>query len=102
MINVKVINHVKPLLSGLSISVILHGMKIDRKIPATMATQHPDHANVPYWKESILSSAIGGSGGGGMAFVSAQEEVEECRSAFQDMAFAGGLWGWGGKNVGAG
>ncbi|HLB02653.1 MAG TPA: phosphoenolpyruvate carboxylase [Nitrospiria bacterium] len=99
MINVKVINHVKPLLSGLSISVILHGMKIDRKIPATMATQHPDHANVPYWKESILSSAIGGSGGGGMAFVSAQEEVEECRSAFQDMACQEFMWDWEGKYV---
>ncbi|MGH7275167.1 MAG: phosphoenolpyruvate carboxylase, partial [Nitrospiria bacterium] len=103
MINVKVINHVKPLLSGPSISVILHRMKIDRKIPATMATQHPDHANVPYWKESILSSALGGSGtgsgGGAIAFVSAQEEVEECRSAFQDMACQEFMWDWEGKYV---
>lgn len=64
-----------------------------------MATQHPDHANVPYWKESISSSALGGSGGGGTAFVSAQEEVEECRSAFQDMACQEFMWDWEGKYV---
>lgn len=59
-----------------------------------MATQHPDHANVPYWKESPLASATATQ-----AFVSAQEEVEECISAFQDLHCQEFMWDWEGKYV---
>jgi phosphoenolpyruvate carboxylase len=48
-----------------------------QKIPATMTTQHPDHTGVPPWKTN------------GAAFVSAQEEVEECISAFRLL----NIWG---------
>ena len=58
-----------------------------RKIPATMATQHPDHANVPFWKRQ------------GDAFVHAQEEVEECFGAFQDLDCQEYMWDWEGKYV---
>ncbi len=58
-----------------------------RKIPATMATQHPDHANSPLWKEN------------GTAFISAQEEVEECFSAFRDLGCQEYMWDWEGKYV---
>ena len=76
-------------------------MKHQRKIPATMATQHPDHANVPYWKESPVPSALTGPGSAtaGQAFVSAQEEVEECISAFQDLRCQEFMWDWEGKYV---
>src|SRR3990172_5179093 len=58
-----------------------------RKIPATMATQHPDHANVPYWKNN------------NEAFISAQEEVEECYRSFQDLDCQEYMWDWEGKYV---
>ncbi|MEW6325204.1 MAG: phosphoenolpyruvate carboxylase [Nitrospirota bacterium] len=61
--------------------------KMTRKIPATMATQHPDHANVPFWKRN------------GDAFVHAQEEVEECFGAFQDLECQEYMWDWEGKYV---
>jgi len=61
--------------------------KIDRKIPATMATQHPDHANVPYWKKN------------GEAFINTQEEIEECISAFRDLRCGEYMWDWEGKYV---
>jgi phosphoenolpyruvate carboxylase len=71
-----------------------HLMKLQRKIPATMATQHPDHANIPYWKESSLTPTAAGQ-----AFISAQEEVEECISAFQDLNCQEFMWDWEGKYV---
>jgi phosphoenolpyruvate carboxylase len=61
--------------------------RMTRKIPATMATQHPDHANVPFWKRN------------GDAFVHAQEEVEECFGAFQDLDCQEYMWDWEGKYV---
>ena len=54
--------------------------KVDRKFPATMATQHPDHANVPYWKKN------------GDAFINTQEEIEECISAFKDLHCQEYMW----------
>jgi phosphoenolpyruvate carboxylase len=62
-------------------------LRIDRKIPATMATQHPDHANVPYWKKN------------GEAFINTQEEIEECISAFRDLHCQEYMWDWEGKYV---
>lgn len=61
--------------------------RLDRKIPATMATQHPDHANAPAWKKN------------GEPFISAQEEVEECYSAFRDLHCQEYMWDWEGKFV---
>lgn len=61
--------------------------RIDRKIPATMATQHPDHANVPYWKTN------------GDPFINTQEEVEECYGAFKDLRCQEYMWDWEGKYV---
>ena len=52
-----------------------------------MATQHPDHAGVPPWKKN------------GDAFISAQEEVEECVSAFRDLKCQEYMWDWEGKYV---
>lgn len=84
-----------------------------------MATQHPDHANVPYWKESGTDTRPGRTSEplalpgrargvrkegaptykGDQAFVSAQEEVEECISAFQDLHCQEFMWDWEGKYV---
>jgi phosphoenolpyruvate carboxylase len=61
--------------------------KTKRKIPATMATQHPDHANIPYWKTN------------NDAFIGAQEEVEECYRSFQDLHCQEYMWDWEGKYV---
>lgn len=58
-----------------------------RKIPVTMATQHPDNANAPYWERD------------GDGFVSTQEEVTECYSAFQDLGCQEFMWDWEGKHV---
>jgi len=52
-----------------------------------MATQHPDHANVPYWKKN------------GDAFINTQEEIEECISAFKDLHCQEYMWDWEGKYV---
>jgi phosphoenolpyruvate carboxylase len=58
-----------------------------RKIPATMATQHPDHAHAPAWKQN------------GDPFISTQEEVEECYYAFRDLHCEEYMWDWEGKYV---
>ncbi len=58
-----------------------------RKIPATMATQHPDNANAPYWEKD------------GDGFVSTREEITECHSAFQDLHCQEFMWDWEGKHV---
>ncbi|MDO8443180.1 MAG: phosphoenolpyruvate carboxylase [bacterium] len=61
--------------------------RINRKIPATMATQHPDNANAPYWEKD------------GDGFVSTREEIRECQSAFQDLNCQEFMWDWEGKHV---
>lgn len=58
-----------------------------RHIPATMCTQHPDHASLPYWDK------------GGNPFVSTKEEVEECFSSFYDLGAEEFMWDWEGKYV---
>lgn len=58
-----------------------------RKIPATMATQHPDNASAPYWETD------------GDAFVSTREETAECFSAFKDLGCEEFMWDWEGKYV---
>lgn len=58
-----------------------------RHIPATMATQHPDNANAPYWEKN------------GDGFISTREETLECYSAFKDLDCEEFLWDWEGKYV---
>lgn len=60
---------------------------MNRKIPATMATQHPDNACAPYWEKN------------GDGFVSTYEEVKECYSAFKDLDCQEFMWDWEGKYV---
>ncbi|MCX6767642.1 MAG: phosphoenolpyruvate carboxylase [Candidatus Micrarchaeota archaeon] len=55
------------------------------KVPATMATQHPDNARAPYWL--------------GDGFVSATNEVEECYRCFKDIGCEEFLWDWEGKHA---
>lgn len=56
-----------------------------RKIPATMATQHPDHAARPFWhKES---------------FIPAIEEAKELFLSFSDLGISEYKWDWEGKLV---
>ncbi|MBF0491765.1 MAG: phosphoenolpyruvate carboxylase [Deltaproteobacteria bacterium] len=55
------------------------------KIPRTLATQHPDNANIPYWNSD--------------AFVSTAKEVEECYRSFADLACDEYMWDWEGKFV---
>ncbi|MBP6859533.1 MAG: phosphoenolpyruvate carboxylase [Candidatus Magasanikbacteria bacterium] len=54
-----------------------------RKIPATMASQHPDHASKPYWHSK--------------AFIGAQEESRECFLSFSEMGISEYKWDWEGK-----
>ncbi|MBI1909632.1 MAG: phosphoenolpyruvate carboxylase [Deltaproteobacteria bacterium] len=56
-----------------------------RKIPATMATQHPDNAQAPYWGTS--------------PFISTGEEVEEAYRCFADLGIDEYMWDWEGKFV---
>src|SRR3989338_10117572 len=60
---------------------------MNRHIPATMATQHPDNACPPYWERD------------GDGFVSTHEETEECYSAFNDLGCEEFMWDWEGKYV---
>ena len=55
------------------------------KIPATMVTQHPDHANAPYWHDQ--------------PFISTQEEPYECYLSFSELGATEYKWDWEGKTV---
>jgi len=57
------------------------------KIPATMATQHPDNVHPPYWERD------------GDGFISSYEEVTECYSSFDDLGCEEFMWDWEGKYV---
>lgn len=60
-----------------------------RKIPATMATQHPDNALAPYWDKN------------GNPFISAYQEIEEAIHCFQDLGVSEYMWDWEGKHADA-
>jgi phosphoenolpyruvate carboxylase len=60
-----------------------------RKIPATMATQHPDNASAPYWVKDKDP------------FVNTYQETEECLICFEDMGMQEYMWDWEGKNADA-
>jgi phosphoenolpyruvate carboxylase len=59
-----------------------------RKIPATMATQHPDNALPPYWEPKE-------------AFISAYQEIGEAVSSWQDLGVSEYMWDWEGKHADA-
>lgn len=59
--------------------------KVLRKIPATMVTQHPDHANKPYWHNK--------------PFIAVGNEAYECYSSFADLGASEYKWDWEGKLV---
>src|SRR5438270_12925922 len=56
-----------------------------RKIAATMASQHPDHANIPFWHKE--------------AFISTRYETEELMIAFSELGIDEYKWDWEGKFV---
>jgi phosphoenolpyruvate carboxylase len=56
-----------------------------RKIPSTMATQHPDHARKPYWHSE--------------AFIDTKHEAEECYRSYRDLECEEYMWDWEGKYV---
>lgn len=60
-------------------------MSIKRKIPATMATQHPDHSSRPFWRKD--------------AFIPAVEEARELYVSFADLGISEYMWDWEGKLV---
>lgn len=60
-----------------------------RKIPATMATQHPDNASAPYWDK------------GKDPFINTYQETEECLICFEGMGMQEYMWDWEGKNADA-
>jgi phosphoenolpyruvate carboxylase len=60
-------------------------MNANRKIPATMVTQHPDHANKPYWHDK--------------AFLTTHDEAEEAYRSFSELGATEYKWDWEGKLV---
>lgn len=58
---------------------------MQRKIPATMATQHPDNASPAYFT--------------GRRFISTQDEIEECYRCFSELGVQEFMWDWEGKFV---
>lgn len=56
-----------------------------RKIPTTMATQHPDNAGAPHWDTN------------GNPFVNIQRELADCLDAYQELGILEYMWDWEGK-----
>jgi phosphoenolpyruvate carboxylase len=63
--------------------------KIDRKIPATMATQHPDNAFPAYWDETK------------QPFIGVHKEIIEAVHCFKDLGVSEYMWDWEGKHADA-
>lgn len=59
-----------------------------RKIPATMATQHPDNAGAPFWDN-------------GKPFIGVHEEMREAVACFKDLNVTEYMWDWEGKHADA-
>lgn len=91
----------------------LRSRDLKRKIPATMVSQHPDHASVPYWKSdeagerrSDERKAEKSSGASSLrssvanhAFISTAEETRELFLSFSDLGVSEYKWDWEGKLV---
>lgn len=60
-------------------------VKTTRKIPATMVSQHPDHAGSPYWLDQPL--------------IKTHHESEELFLSFSDLGVHEYKWDWEGKLV---
>ncbi len=60
---------------------------LTRKVPSTFASQHPDHASVPYWKED------------GDPMIKAGDEALEVFLAFSELGIQEYKWDWEGKLV---
>lgn len=60
-----------------------------RKIPAVMATQHPDNARAPYWHPE------------GDGFINALAEAKECHECFETLGVDEYMWDWEGKQADA-
>ena len=60
-----------------------------RKIPGTMATQHPDNAFAPYWDKF------------GNPFIGAYQETTEAVTCFKDLGVSEYMWDWEGKHADA-
>jgi phosphoenolpyruvate carboxylase len=58
---------------------------MERKIPATMATQHPDNAGEAYFL--------------GKPFINTLDEIEECYRSFSELKTTEYMWDWEGKFV---
>ena len=58
---------------------------MNRRIPATMVTQHPDHASKPYWHSNKL--------------IQTQYETEEAYLSFSELGATEYKWDWEGKLV---
>ncbi len=56
-----------------------------RKIPTTLATQHPDHSSKPFWLEREN--------------IQTQDESEECFLSFKELGASEYKWDWEGKYV---
>lgn len=57
----------------------------NRHIPATMVSQHPDHAGKPYWHNE--------------EFISTQHEIKECFLSYSELGVSEYKWDWEGKFV---
>ncbi|WP_373762383.1 phosphoenolpyruvate carboxylase [Weissella soli] len=62
---------------------------VDRKIPVTMGTQHPDNANGPFWDVS------------NHPFISAYNETMEAYENFSSLDVDEYMWDWEGKHADA-
>jgi phosphoenolpyruvate carboxylase len=60
-----------------------------RIIPSTMATQHPDNADAPYWDKA------------GSPFISFHQEINEAVICFQEFGVSEYMWDWEGKHADA-
>lgn len=60
-------------------------MTRNRKIPATLVSQHPDHASKPYWHTG--------------EFINTHDEIEECYLTFAELGASEYKWDWEGKWV---
>ena len=60
-----------------------------RKIPSTIATQHPDNANAPFWNKDKEP------------FINTYQETEECFICFERLGIEEYMWDWEGKNADA-
>ncbi len=58
---------------------------MNRKIPATMATQHPDNAQPAFWNNK--------------KFINTLDEIEECHRMFDELKCTEYMWDWEGKFV---